>query len=473
MPYVAVNDFRLGVDRSRPIYSGQNGSVWEAINGHFTRGGDFEKRKAFSAKYALPTGTFGLKATASALYVFGSGTDPGVPTGVTYQRLQHADGVTAMTALLDAQLYNGKVYAIAEYADAAVHHFYDGTRITDWDGGAGNPTTKGRVARTLQRKVYSAGGSLLSFSGVDTAIGWTTTTDTGAGQITMSNHLSGSETLTALAVYQSKMAVFSRYVIQIWLMFADPADNAQDQVLENTGTRAPGSVLSFGDLDVFYLSDSGVRSLRQRDSNTSAGVNDVGTPIDSLIAEWVASLSEDEVKAAVAVVEPFDGRYWLAMGNKIAVFTYFPSRKIAAWSWYEPGVTFSAFTTLNGRIYGRAGNTIYLYGGTDNATYDTCEVTLQLPFLGAGKEGHFKQWTGFDIAASGNWELDVLVDPDDTTVVEHCGAMSGFTADGEHAMHIGHHPMIAPRLKNEAVGYASLSRVLCYFQGADSAGGTD
>jgi len=472
VPYTVVADVRLGVDRSRPIYAGASGSVWVAKNGHLTRGGDFEKRKAFVAKYALPANTFGMKATASSIYVFGSAAAPTVPSGITYQQLAHADGVTAMTALLSAELYTGKIYAIAEYADGAVHHFYDGTRITDWDGGTGNPTTKGRTARTLQRKVYSAGGSLLSFSGVDTATGWTTTTDTGAGQITMSNHLAGSETLTALAVYQAKLAVFSRYVVQIWLMFADPADNAQDQVLENTGTRAPKSVLSFGDNDVFYLADSGIRSLRARDSTNTAGVNDIGTSIDSLIGEWVADLTDDEVEAAVAVVEPYEGRFWMAIGEQIAVFSYFPSKKIAGWTWYEPGFTISDFTTLDGRVYARSGNTIYLYGGDDGAEYGTYEVELQLPFLSSGKPGHNKQVQGFDVAASGEWTVDLLVDPNDLDVEEHCGTLDGVTFGNAFAGHASHHTHIAPRLRNETAGYASVSNVAVYFQGADSEGGT-
>lgn len=472
MPYILVDNLRAGVDRSRPIYAAAAGSIWSGINGHLTRGGDFEKRKAFVAKYGLPNNTFGLKATADRIYVFGSVAAPTMPAGVSYQRLQHPSSVD-MSALLWTELFNGLIYAIAEYSDGSVHHFYDGTRVTDWDGGAGNPAVKGRMARTLQRKVYSAGEYQLAFSGVDTATGWTDPGDTGAGQINMSNNIAGAEDLTGLAVYQSKLAVFSRNVIQIWLMFADPDDNVQDQVIEETGTMAPGSVRGFGDLDVFYLSDSGIRSVRARDVTNAAGINDVGTPIDSLVVEWLASLTDDEIEGAVATVEPIEGRYWLAVAGRVFVFSYFPGRKISAWTWYEPGFTIEAFTTRLARVYARSGNTIYLYGGDDNDSYDACAVTLQLPFLTAGKPGHFKQITGFGMAGAGTWDVRLLVDPNNEDREEHVGDVEGVTFPEEGVALESHHTHVAPKLTHEAEEYASISNIALYYLGADSPGGTD
>lgn len=473
MPYVLVDSLKAGVDRTRPIYASAAGTAWSIINAHLSRGGDAEKRKAFIAKYGLPANaTFGLKATATALYVFGSGATPsGIPSGVTYQRLQHPSAVD-MSALLWAELFNGLIYAIAEYVDDSVHHFYNGSRVTDWDGGAGNPAVKGRTARTLQRKVYSAGSYQLSFSGVDTATGWTDPGDTGAGQINMSNHLAGSEDIISLAVYQAKIAAFSRNAIQIWLMFASAASNAQDQVLESIGTRAAKSVVGFHEHDVFFLADSGIRSLRTVDITGVAGIDDVGTAIDPLIAEYIATLTDAEVEAAVAVVEPKDGRLWMAIGARIFVFTYFSNRKISAWSWYEPGFTVEDFAVKAGRVYARADDTIYLYGGDDGDDYDASRVTVQLPFLTAGKPGHFKAWTGMDVAATGTWEASVLVDPNDEDVEENIGEFDGVTFDGEQASHWTHKTHIAPKLVNEEEGYASLSNLALYYQGADSPGGT-
>ena len=44
MAYILIDNFSAGVDRSRPRFVGPPGSLWSGINGHLSRGGDFEKR---------------------------------------------------------------------------------------------------------------------------------------------------------------------------------------------------------------------------------------------------------------------------------------------------------------------------------------------------------------------------------------------------------------------------------------------
>lgn len=134
MPYVHISDFKAGLDKRRLPISAVPGSLQVLQNAHITRGGEIEKRKSFESKYTLPAGTFGLAATDSAIYVFGSAVDPGVPSGVTYQRLQHPDGY-AMTAIKDVEIYTGKVYAIAEFAGGDIVHFYDKVVVEDWING--------------------------------------------------------------------------------------------------------------------------------------------------------------------------------------------------------------------------------------------------------------------------------------------------------------------------------------------------
>ena len=109
----------------------------------------------------------------------------------------------------------------------------------------------------------------------------------GAGFINLLT-TSGSEDLQAMANYFDNIAVFAKQAIQIWFVSSDENLNQQIQVLNNTGTIAPQSVVEFGDNDVFYLSVSGVRSLRARDSSNAAFVGDIGNPID----ETVTSLSK-------------------------------------------------------------------------------------------------------------------------------------------------------------------------------------
>ena len=82
-------------------------------------------------QWILPAGTVGLAYDSAGLVVFGSGTDPGMPAGVTYQRLQHPDGVTELARVLSVDLFARKVYVAAEFADGDRYHFYDGARVTE------------------------------------------------------------------------------------------------------------------------------------------------------------------------------------------------------------------------------------------------------------------------------------------------------------------------------------------------------
>ncbi|MDR9437541.1 MAG: hypothetical protein RI563_11715, partial [Thiohalophilus sp.] len=154
MAYVLVEDFKRGLDRRRSMDTTPAGSLWECINAHISRGGEIEKRKAFVSKYSLPAGeTFGLHATGTALYTFGSAASPGVPAGVTYQRLQHPDGSTAMSAILYTENFDGKVYAIAEFTDGNIYHYYNGSRVTTWDGIATSVSSNNQVANALAIKI--------------------------------------------------------------------------------------------------------------------------------------------------------------------------------------------------------------------------------------------------------------------------------------------------------------------------------
>lgn len=104
--------------------------------------------------------------------------------------------------------------------------------------------------------------------------------------------------------YQNRIAIFSRNSIQIWIIAVDPANNTFQQTVENTGALSARSVLQYGNIDVFYLNDQGVRSLRARDSSNAPAVNDVGVAIDSFLQEFIATLSGEQISRACSAIEP-------------------------------------------------------------------------------------------------------------------------------------------------------------------------
>lgn len=788
MPYIVVEDFRSGLDARRSIVAAPPGSLHQIINAHITRGGDVEKRKAFVGVYNLPANTFGCQSVGDGLVAFGSIAAPTMPAGVTYQRLQHPDGL-GMTKLVMSKVSDGKVFAIAQFQDGKNLPFYDGALVDEWvngvataamssntglaahfaavinasegftaiatgselvvtandtatyevttlttnvDGGNNNQTitvdpeqvavasvaeilgvgtfritggsllagtnrvasvqvngvaitsgpvnwetsnevtaqlvaanindavtspnfsasaagdtvtikapvgsgatyngstvivevegnvttctggiiitggtsspginklelakvngvtvmgasaidwttdnsatatlladsinahtsspdynafasgpqviinavsatnlvpnglpvaltvsgdvtaiavaidttvsaiTGGQAAVTgqpqktkftfggnfepgdkfyiklgdtifgadrvagfnpvaalpLKDKMYVPAGVTLFFSGVATPRKFNSDA-IGAGLINMSSNAGGSTSIVGLGIYRNNVASFSRQSTQIWFVDPDPALNRQLQVLDNIGTVAPKSIVSFGDSDVFFLSDNGVRSLRVRDTTENVSAYDVGTPVDDYISTIKESLTEQQIADAVGAIEPTDGRYWLAIGPYVLVFSYFYSSKISAWSVYEPGFEISDMTVLNGRLYVRAGDIIYAYGGVDGTEYDDTVADVILPFLDGNKPATFKTFTGIDAVVEGDWDVFAGTDPEAPEARELLAAISNVTFARRRIPFVGYSTHVSMRFLSTGSGPAKIAKVVFHFDSAE------
>lgn len=690
MGYIEVKDFRDGVDARRPAVVGPPASLQVGTNVVVTRGGDIESRKRFVPQGALPAGTFGLHSVRNKLYVFGSQAEPSnLPPNVVYQRLD-LDGVVSMTKLLAAENFGGKIYAIAEYDDGTVAHWYGGDKVEEWgilseqiatvetlasyladkvenagdfiatasgakvtitasdpgtpftvatsvsgtggaisqtqlqanqtataetlatgsfdvtdgfvetnntidsvtvdgaellenavpytldnagtalaiateinnsttggldhgytaeasgntvtltapegtgsapngdtvavttsnsfvtvgniddmtggvdaveaqaqivevsldtfaftasyvitlDGGdiaaSGRSAGVGRTARTFKEKMHSGAGSLAHFSAVAEPKSWVdssassnpVTPDTGLGFFNVASHDQGAELITGLGIYQNRLAVFSPNVVQIWGIDPDPNNNQVLQVLQNTGTRSPRAVIGFGSADLIYPSRTGIRSLRARDQTNAAFVDDVGTRIDREVVEWMRDVGDAAVADAAGIVDPQDGRVWMAIGERIYVFSYFPGSEIAAWTRFEPGFVADHFAIINDRLYVRSGDTIYLYGGLDGNTYPSAgeaELEVTLPFIDADRVAGSKKLQGIDVVAEGEWALEILVNPNDQAQrTDTIRVVDVTTVDGRIAVH-GQSSHFAPRLTSNVGGRLRLSSLVIHF----------
>lgn len=321
----------------------------------------------------------------------------------------------------------------------------------------------GSSLKVHKNKVYTASLSTLLFSAVAEPAQWKTE-DIGSGAIDMSTQASGFEDVTAIGIYQDNLAVFSRRATQIWFVDPDPDANTQLQVLNNIGTRSPGTVVSFGDSDVFFLSDTGVRSLRARDSSNAAAVSDVGTPIDTLVVADMASLTEDQIEQGQGIIEPKDGRYIMSLGGKMYVFSFFSSSKVSSWSTYERNLQIQRFVIAGNKVYARAGNSIYLLGGDNGETYDDEEVIVELPFMSANKDATWKRWTGIDIAVEGTWDIYVCTDPNRPTTFEKVATVHEHTFNEMKAGMIANAPMIKMKFVNTSEGYGRIGAIVLHFE---------
>ncbi len=318
-----------------------------------------------------------------------------------------------------------------------------------------------------KKRIYFIANSLLYYTKLN---GPTDITDaspsSGAGFINLTNDSEGAERLTSIAQYQEFVAIFSRSSIRIYDLQTDAQLNVLVQPLSNTGTYAPLSSLSFGNTDTMYLADTGLRSLQIRDLANAAFVNDVGSAIDPFLQEYVKSIPEGVAAAATAALDTEDDRYFLAVGERIFVLSYFPSPKVAAWSFMEPGFTAQKFASAAGVFYARDATRIYAYGGLTKDIYpDAGEVIAEvsIPFIAARKVATWKSWSGLDIGCTGEWRVQMLVDPRNEAAIVDFGRVTGPTfAELDHAG-VGYTPMIALKLTADKAGPATLSNIVLHY----------
>jgi len=327
----------------------------------------------------------------------------------------------------------------------------------------------GTFVKTFGSKVYSVSGPNMHFSGIQQPTKWTTDA-VGAGFIDMSSYASGSENLVALAKYQSNIAVFAEGIIQIWYTDPDPTLNRTVQDLNNTGTSSPQSVTQFGDGDIFYLDESGIRSLRARDSSNAASTNDIGVAIDPLVTAKLQSLSDTERSRVIGLIEPGDGRFWLIMKDVIYVLSYFSgggSKGVSAWTTYSPGFDVTNAVIFNKRVVLRSGNSVYVYGGLGSMlTYDATSAVAQLPYLDGDQPTQQKKLKGIDAAARGLWTVYLAMSPENAGARDKIGKITGSTFRDGRIRANGSFTHVSPIFESEGVGPHTLGSIVIHFDAA-------
>ena len=384
---------------------------------------------------------------------------------VTSTDVNMVGGVTAVTAV--AQTYTVTVGGTFETLD----QFTVTINTTEVYVVTGASSGTGTTALTFKKKLYSTASQNLYFSALTAPTQWISGVD--YGFINMASETAGQETLTAIAEYQGLMAVFSENNIRIQGISEDSSENVFIETVQNTGTVAPESVISYGNNDVFYLAANGVRSLKARDSSNSAYTDDVGTSIDVHVTAYLDTLTSGQIAAATAVIEPLDGRFWLAVGTRVYVFSYFPKKKVSAWSYYDLDITITHFAKVGKRIYCRgiaddATEGLYLYGGTNNDTYPIANVNnveIELPYFSANSPAGFKDLNGFDIIGINTWKVDILPDPDNETVIVPQGIATGVTYGKPRNGMTTLPALFGVNLTCSSAGQATLSALAMHYNG--------
>lgn len=321
----------------------------------------------------------------------------------------------------------------------------------------------GGFVRSFNAQMHSVSDSLWHTSKINDPSEWTESAGTVTNFEDLSNHDKGSSELVGVAPYFENVAVFAEDSIQIWNADVDPTKRSLIQVIGNTGALSAKTIQEIGDSDVYYLSRSGIRSVKARDSSNAAFASDLGNAIDDLVITELA-LSDENARNASAILDPRDGRYLCAIGNKVYVYSYFPSSKVTAWSTYEPGFTISDWAFDGKQILCRSGDTIYSLGGEQNTTYDSCPVTIQLPFLDAGKAAHNKMWTGLDATLENDWEFYIGTDPTDISKNEQVATIGKSTYSLGRIGLSSTSTHLALKITNTKAGAAKIGNVAVHYE---------
>lgn len=473
MAYFTITDFAAGLDLRRSELTAPAGTLRAMTNCHVTPGGEIEKRMAFVPFWQCDAGSRGLVEVNQKLYTFGPGgqyiTEP--PSG------QWSVGVLGQATptiyeIIDYDLFDNKVFTILwKDAAGAVGRFYDGLDL---------PLARGFYCRTYKNKMYTVEGSSLYFSAIGNAGDWT-----GLAPPTPTNFIDlsmGDSDMTdsvALEVYYDKLAIFSSTAVQLWIMDPDFTKNQYVQTLRQAGTTAWRSVMQYGSGDVMYMSQSGVRSLRARNSSLAAAVSDIGSPLDPLLQDLFRSMGTDWMSGTIALLQPVTGRFWIIMAgskadadspltSKIYVLSAFPGPKITAWSEYDAGFVITAACIHNNRVVVRDdANQVYAYGGISDLgpIYDDCPVELIFPFHAGEQIATEKTFTALDATCAGvPWQVSAAFNIQDPEVEDYIGIFEGPTfLQGKIELH-GRTTHMSLRLRSQETGPQTLSNMVVHYQ---------
>lgn len=324
------------------------------------------------------------------------------------------------------------------------------------------PGQEGHSCVVFKNKVHAVNGSVLYTSKLNDPSTFEST-ETGADAKNVADNIGGNANLYAVSRYQDSLAIFARNSAQVYFVDVDPQNDTLRQTLDYTGTLSSNAVVPYGDLDVFYLSDSGVRSLRAKDSSNSAYATDVGSPIDDLLRSAMQTLPRYDIERAQALIEPASGRFMLSLGDTMYVYSWYPAADVQAWSTYKPGFVVTAMSLFENRVYVRSGDTLYLYGGRSGRQYDDAEVIVETPYMGFSDEGAWKEIKGMSIAAEGTWDVVWKPDPANEDTNYQFGRVSGVSYNGLQYQAQVRTTHMAVRLTNKQPGRVRLLQMTLYF----------
>lgn len=388
-----------------------------------TTGKTIRKRPGLSVVANLEPGTVGLKSAGGKLNTFyAAGTVTHADTRFLANKIEHPTTPSAVLSRIHyADSFNGYIYAAAEYVGGSIkHHYLDGsavTAITD----VNCPHTSA-VAKKAS-KIFAVQGDVVRFCKTSDPRDWTTASD--AGFLGVGIQQSGVTNPTALGEYASSLVVFFRDSSQVWTVDPDPAKMAYAQGLAVGCPYPQGAANMAG--DVFFASFDGIRSITMQSTTGNLIDVDVGSPIDSIVKPEFTKLADVR-----AFYFRGGGQYWAVKGATAYVYSFSRTSKISAWSRYTFPFTIDDVAELDGDLYFRSGDAVFLLSeDAYNDAGNPFTVAIEFPYLDFKTPGVLKQIMGMDTVMVGSADMQIRFDSRQPDFITPSIQMSGDTRPGE------------------------------------------
>lgn len=286
-------------------------------------------------------------------------------------------------------------------------------------GAAGAPPVIAEQIKVIDQKMYAVAENAYMFSGLEEPFAWVPG-DTrlgndfvsGAGFTPINTEDGSTADIVSFGSFLTQVAFLTENEIQVWDIGNDETQNALRQSIVNTGTEFEKGFTPYGDVDGFYLSASGIRSLKGTNSTNTLNVSDPGLPIDPLYLTKI-----DAAVAAgrdiITIIEPKDNGLFIFLGDEAFAFSFFYGSKVSAWSRFTFPRNITEARVFKKTIVVRAtdptdgSERLAYYGGKTADVYDnSVEAELQLAVMDAETASLRKTWTETELLTFGTWIME-------------------------------------------------------------------
>lgn len=275
-------------------------------------------------------------------------------------------------------------------------------------------------------KIFCGDEDIIAFSATVNPLDWSSAND--AGFIPFGLNAYGSEDVSALGIYRSNLVAWNAKAFQMWQIDEDPQNFA---ILDSipVGNRFYRSASPVSN-DLVWLTDEGIRNMGIAGASTNLQAGFFGKQIDPLIqAEIAAIADEDDI---LSFYYPAAGQYWLVFEETAYVLTMNGGKQDMSWSRYVFPHAIDAATLKDGDLYLRSGEKIWLFDdsvetddtGGDN---DAIEGRVWWHYLDFGALGITKSMVGFDVVASGTFNVAIGYDQSNTATATTDYELTGDT----------------------------------------------